>query len=108
MSGGWAGSDRRARLPDDWEDRRAAVKARAGGRCEYIIFPRRGGYFRCGAEGADADHIDRGDDHSLGNLRWICPPHHRHKSSSEGNAAKAAIKARGRRELPQHPGFIRR
>lgn len=108
MSGGWAGSDRGARLPDDWEWRRQQTKQRAGGQCERKMAGRNGGRFRCTAPGTDCDHINRGDDHSLVNLEWLCARHHAIKSSQEGNQAKAAIKAKGIRPPEQHPGLLRR
>lgn len=108
MSGGWAGSDRGARLPADWPWRRAQVQKRAGGRCERKIPGRNGGTFRCSAPGTDCDHIIPGDDHRLENLEWLCGRHHDIKSSAEGNAAKAAKKAQGRRQPERHPSTLRR
>lgn len=108
MSGGWRGSDRRDELPEDWEWRREQVRIRAGGRCERIIHPRRGGFFRCTAPGTDCDHIRRGGEHDFWNLEWLCTRHHSAKSSQEGNDARAVIRAQGTRPPEQHPGFIRR
>ncbi len=63
MSGGWLGSTRRQRLPDDWETR---CKPEALQRN-----PRRICHW-CGRPGGDElDHIVPGDDHSPGNLDWI-------------------------------------
>lgn len=106
MSGGWRGSGRRARLPDDWAWRREQVKARAGGRCEYKIPGRNGGRFRCDAPGTDCDHVERGDNHDLSNLAWLCKRHHSQKSSAEGNEAQAAIRAQSRRPPERHPSSI--
>lgn len=103
MSGGWAGSDRRSRLPDDWPERVAFVRERAGGQCENRLPGRNGGRFRCIRPGAECDHINRGDDHSYVNLQWLCKTCHAVKSSREGNEAKAAIKAQGTRPPEQHP-----
>lgn len=108
LSGGWAGSDRRGRLPDDWPQRVATVKARADGQCEWKLKGRNGGRFRCPNPGTDCDHINRGDDHSYVNLQWLCERHHKIKTSEEGNTAKAAIKAQGTRPPERHPGSIRR
>lgn len=105
MSGGWAGSDRRSRLPADWPKRCAQVHKRSGKRCEFPV-----GFRLCGkpADGG-VDHIIRGDNHELSNLRDTCQYHHGHKSSQEGNEARAARKALRRKNPPeQHPGLIRR
>jgi 5-methylcytosine-specific restriction protein A len=98
MSGGWQGSNRRARLPTDWAERCAQVRARDRGVC-YV----------CGQPGADAvDHKNPGDDHRLTNLGQIhqdVPPYcHRTKSAREGNAARAAIRAKRHRPREAHPG----
>lgn len=108
MSGGWAGSDRGARLPADWPQLVGYVRRRAAGRCEQKIPGRNGGRFRCSSQGTDCDHIIPGDNHDPSNLQWLCPRHHLDKSSAEGNAAKAAIKSKGKRPPEQHPGLIRR
>jgi len=105
MSGAWAGSGRRARLPHGWPKIRARILKRDGRICHV-----------CHGPGADAvDHIIPGDDHSDGNLAAIhqdVPPFcHRKKSSHEGaDAAKAARARRPGRRRPRepHPGLIRR
>jgi 5-methylcytosine-specific restriction protein A len=113
MSGGWAGSDRGARLPPDWNAIKARVHRRSGRKCEFPMphFPGARGFKKCGryADGG-VDHIVRGDDHSMDNLRDSCQRHHGHKSSQEGNTAKAARKALAKRpRTPErHPGEIRR
>lgn len=104
----WAGSDRRARLPDNWDELVAETRERAGGQCEAKVFASRGGRFRCPHPGTDCDHIERGDDHRQENLQWLCEYHHRKKTSAEGLAARDAIKAKGTRPPEQHPGRIRR
>jgi 5-methylcytosine-specific restriction protein A len=103
VSGRWADSTRRARLPANWPDLVRQVKARDRGIC-----------YLCERDGADTvDHIVPGDDHSLTNLAAVHdrnPPHcHRTKSGREGAAAR---KARGgyrptRRAAEQHPGLVR-
>lgn len=102
MSGGWAGSDRKARLPDNWQELRKAVRERSGGRCEVI---KKNGQ-RCWDRATDCDHIKPGDDHSLSNLRDICTWHHRRKSSREGNAAQAEQRAVLKYPVETHPGVI--
>lgn len=109
MSGGWVGSTRSESLPPDWPERVAAVRARSGGRCEWKVDPKAGNYRRCPnpADGG-VDHFKGRNYHELDGLRDSCHTHHSKKSSAEGNAAKAAIKAKGIRPPEQHPGLIRR
>ncbi|PRB44327.1 HNH endonuclease [Arthrobacter sp. MYb23] len=102
MSGGWTGSDRKSRLPDDWPLLRQIVFERAGGRCETI---KKSGK-RCWDKGTDVDHKRAGDDHSLANLQLLCTWHHARKSSREGNEAQAALRAMLRHPVEQHPGVI--
>lgn len=80
----WQGSDRKARLPADWQTRIVpAVFARDGDICHW-----------CGQPGADeVDHKRRGDDHRLVNLApihgWRTPQRcHARKSALEGVAAR--------------------
>lgn len=98
----WATSDRAARLPGDWAERRDWVRARAGGRCEAAL---RDGS-RCGAVGTDCDHVRRGDDHRVENLQWLCSWHHKRKTRREALAELAELRvARQPRRRP-HPGLI--
>lgn len=101
MSGGWKDSNRRQRLPDNWPVLRAQVIMRAGGICEEVKHSRG---TRCTNPGVDVDHIEPGDDHSLGNLRLLCRWHHKAKSSAEGNEAKQAKRVKARRQPERHPG----
>lgn len=93
----WSSSNRASRLPSDWPKRRAQTKKRAGGQCEAID-----NGTRCPAPGTDCDHIQRGDNHELRNLQWLCRPHHKRKTQAE------ALEARPSRFRPpeQHPGLI--
>lgn len=102
MPGGWEGSDRRARLPEDWSVRRVRVLRRDGYRCQWRMSD--GGI--CGERGSDVDHVQRGDDHRLENLQTLCRYHHARKSSAEGNAVNPA-KFKPRRRAPEaHPGAL--
>lgn len=85
MSGGWAGSDRRSRLPDDWPKRRLRILRRDSYRCQHRDSPSSP---PCDAPANQVDHIERGDDHRLDNLQALCRRHHALKSSREGNDAK--------------------
>lgn len=103
MSGGWEGSTRRERLPDNWDELRAEGHRRNPKHiCHWCGLP----------GGEEFDHKQRGDDHSQDNLDWIhgwrsvrkrvstrnC---HGEKTSAEANAA------RPREKLPPrvHPAL---
>lgn len=99
----WSTSDRRERLPADWDKIRAAILRRDGYQCTH-----RDDYGkRCIEAGTDVDHIRRGDDHRSENLRVLCRWHHNAKSSAEGGEARAIrdeqIDQRWRR-TEDHPG----
>ena len=82
----WETSNRRGRLPRDWEARRRIVIARDRGRCQATI-----GGAQCSSEGTEVDHICAGDDHSLTNLQLLCKACHAWKTRGEavaGNRAK--------------------
>lgn len=102
----WEGSTRRARLPDDWEERRQYVLKRDGYRCTFK-YPNTG---RCHeTTGLEVDHVERGDDHSYANLRTLCHRHHKRKSSQEGGQAHQAMidaKKLKFRRTEAHPGLI--
>ena len=101
MGGQWSGSDRRDRLPVNWDELRSFVALRAGGRCEAVKSSGR----RCPNAGTDCDHVQAGDDHALENLQWLCGWHHRAKTASEGHAAAAALRAKTKRPGRRHPGM---
>lgn len=94
----WDSSDRRSRLPDDWDQIRRAVLRRDGRRCQ--IRSR----LVCISYATDVDHIIPGDDHSSANLRAACEPCHREKSAREGVAQRARLRAMKKRPPPRHPG----
>lgn len=105
MSGGWRGSDRRQRLPDDWPKRRRRILKRDGYRCTH-----RDDYGdRCVEPATDVDHIRPGDNHADSNLASLCGYHHRKKSSGEGGAARAIarrVNARKFSRVEDHPGLL--
>lgn len=103
MSGQWAGSGRRYRLPPNWPALRRATFERDNWRCTTILPDGR----RCREVATDCDHVIPGDDHSPHNLTSLCAPHHREKSAREGVEAKAAKAAKVRRPPEPHPGRIR-
>ena len=76
MSTGFRGSDRRKRLPGNWQRLRTQVLRRDNYTCSVLD---------CNQTARDIDHKVRGDDHSLSNLQALCPYHHRIKTSQEAN-----------------------
>ena len=98
----WSGSDRKARLPADWEERRTTIRDRAGGRCQATMRDST----RCVETGTDCDHIVHGDDHSLKNLQWLCAWHHRKKTAREALEARRFIRIpSARKPRETHPGL---
>lgn len=95
----WSTSDRRERLPDNWPQIRARVKARAKGKCEATQHAK-----KCNGWGRDADHIVAGDDHSMDNLQWLSYPCHLSKTAREAAARNRERKAARIRPREQHPG----
>lgn len=93
VSGRWAGSNRRSRLPVNWPSIRADV-------LDEEPFCR-----LCGiGPSVVCDHIIRGDDHSRANLQGICRPCDRIKSAREGGTAPHKRRSRLRPAEP-HPGY---
>jgi 5-methylcytosine-specific restriction enzyme A len=96
VSGGWASSDRKARLPSNWRTIRAKVLARDPV-CRI-----------CGVRpSSHCDHIEaKTDDHAEDRLQGVCEPCHLQKSSREGNQARQATASPGRRRPEEpHPGL---
>ncbi|MFF7308164.1 HNH endonuclease signature motif containing protein [Streptomyces sp. NPDC008137] len=96
MSGGWQGSDRKARLPSGW----AKIRARILERDPICTL--------CGVRpSTHCDHIvAKADDHGEQGLQGVCGPCHDRKSSAEGNEAQRNNPRPGRTRPPeQHPGL---
>lgn len=100
---GWGDSDRKERLPSNWDALVRFVKERAGGRCEWRLPSHK----RCPRPGTDCDHKVAGDDHRVENLQWLCPTHHGKKTAFEAHRAKAKKKASRLRPTEDHPGRVR-
>lgn len=98
----WETSDRRARLPSDWDARVAKVKLRDGGRCRWRL----PSGARCPRSGTDVDHVRNDDNHDLGNLQLLCRRHHDLKTQAESRRAR---RPKGRKRPPEpSPGaFVR-
>lgn len=94
-------SARKARLPADWRRRRAVVLDRAGHRCQALDSLGA----RCTERANQADHITRGDDHSLANLQALCEWHHDRKTAAEAAAVRTVRPTRRRTPEP-HPGLL--
>lgn len=86
----WATSNRRSRLPANWE---REIRPRILKR-DPICRWKEHGDFTCSNPSQEVDHIRRGQDHSPANLRGLCSWHHQQKSSMEG--AEALAKKRER------------
>lgn len=97
MSGDWKGSDRKARLPSNWQAIRAKVLARDP-ICKICdVRP-----------STHCDHIEaKTDAHAEDRLQGVCATCHGLKSSREGNDAQRTNQPPGRRRPPeQHPGLL--
>lgn len=97
----WTGSNRKSRLPADWERLRSVVLQRCSGRCQWV----EDGY-RCPYPATDVDHITPGDDSSLENLQGLCGKHHLTKTGREARAVQEKLKSLLRRPEEQQPGVI--
>lgn len=92
----WETSDRRERLPVDWEQIRREVLEADDWTCQLR-------YYCCIGTATDVDHKKRGDDHRRENVQAACAPCHQVKSSREGAAARGSA----RRPPQRHPGLLR-
>lgn len=93
-SGQWKGSDRKGRLPSNWNSLRKAVLKRDRFICQ-----------SCGSKATEVDHIIAGDNHRRSNLQSLCSDCHRKKSSSEGVNARKTKRTLRRRPSENHPGL---
>lgn len=104
MNGNWEGSTRRDRLPANWQALRRQVHRRDKSQCQMRL----PSGSLCLEPATDVDHIRRGDNHDLSNLRCICDWHHSRKSAEEGRKAYWSkinhSKQKFRRD-ERHPGL---
>src|SRR5699024_1979285 len=101
----WNNSNRRQRLPVDWERRRKRILKRDNWQCRHICDDGT----RCPELATEVDHIRPGDDHREPNLRALCEWHHRQKSSREGSEARRALLAKMKAKYAsteKHPAQI--
>ena len=97
----WKGSDRKSRLPVDWERLRKAALTACGHRCQWVEDG-----VRCPFPATDVDHIVPGDLHILENLQGLCGEHHLTKTGREARAVQLKRKALGRLPEEKQPGII--
>lgn len=97
MTGNWSGSYRNLRLPPNWRDIRRRILERDNHTCQIRLLG-------CLVTASDVDHIVRGDDHSIENLRAACRKCHDRKSSAEGNDRQRQLRALRKRPIERHPG----
>lgn len=98
----WESSDRRSRLPSNWNELVKQVWARDKGRCTWRLPSGK----RCPRKGSDVDHRVNNDDHSLSNLQLLCRTHHDKKTQREAWAGRAKRKQATRRPEERHPGAM--
>lgn len=92
----WKGSDRRRRLPSDWQERRAEAKRRNPQRiCHWCGLP----------GGTDLDHKEPGDRHDQDNLDWIHSAWDVKAGRSEKNchAQKTSADRPSKHRVEKHP-----
>ena len=95
----WTSSNRKSRLPTGWTALRIEVLRRDRFKCQ-TQGP------DCTTHATEVDHLQQGDNHAVENLRAVCSTCHASKSSSEGNRAKARLRALRRRPADRHPGVV--
>ncbi|MFD9949698.1 HNH endonuclease [Nonomuraea sp. NPDC059023] len=90
--------------PKGWGSLRLTILKRDNHQCQWPA-----GAGVCGTPATDVDHIIPahlgGSDHP-NNLRSLCSPHHKVKSSSEGGRAAQAKRLPRKRKADPHPGLI--
>lgn len=97
----WSTSDRKDRLPPNWQEIRRIVKARAKGKCEAEVHAK-----GCPGWGSEADHIIPGDDHRIESIQWLSGPCHWAKTNRETAARNRERKTARYKPSEQHPGRL--
>ena len=88
----WAGSDRRASLPSDWQAIRRAVLDRDPA-CQLAYagtWHTSRGATTCAGTSVEVDHIGDRNDHQLANLRGVCSPCHGRRTAQQSAAGQLA------------------
>jgi 5-methylcytosine-specific restriction protein A len=78
----WAGSDRRSRLPKNWDTTVRRIKRRDHHTCQVCHGT------RCSNQRLEVDHIERGDDHRDANLQTLGHACHQAKTTAEATQAR--------------------
>lgn len=100
---GWEGSDRRERLPANWEALRAERLRLDGYRCTWRL----GSGARCPRPATDVDHKQAmTDDHRVEALQSLCAHHHGKKTAIEAYRAKRSRAQKRFRPAEPHPGRL--
>lgn len=117
----WTTSNRRTRLPKNWNQLRKQILQTTNGKCAGLATPGWGtGYWEDGPHGTpyagprwhhtnctthatDIDHIRRGDSNRPDNLQPLCHPCHASKTTAEVRAIHAHKTHMRTRPTPQHP-----
>ena len=76
----WAGSDRRATLPPDWEWRVQVVLERDP-LCRLRLYG-------CTGKSEEVDHAGHRDDHRFAKLRGVCSNCHGKRTAAQGHQAR--------------------
>lgn len=90
-------SRRRSELPSNWKALRRLVLERDNSTCVW-----------CGNPATDVDHIRRGNDHSLDNLRSLCHTCHMRRTGRDGGTAPHRPRLKTTREPEPHPAFLKK
>lgn len=117
----WTTSNRRQRLPKNWNQIRKQILQTTNGKCAGLAEPGWGtGHWEDGPTGTpyagprwhhtncttlatDIDHIQRGDLNRPGNLQPLCHTCHAAKTTAEVRAIHAHKTRMRTRPTPQHP-----
>lgn len=117
----WTTSDRRTRLPKNWNQLRKQTLQTTNGKCAGLATPGWGtGYWvdgphgtpyagprwhhtNCTTHATDIDHIQRGDLNNPSNLQPLCHPCHASKTTAEVHAIHTRKTRMRTRPTPQHP-----
>lgn len=95
----WSTSDRRERLPKNWNTIRKIKLHEANWKCQAKQH-----HPRCDKTGTEVDHIIPGDDHSFENLQVLSKECHKAKTARETAARNKARSTKRAQE--KHPGLL--